>query len=79
MDVKYDTLADAVYLKVGTGKVSKTLEMQDRLNIDLDSKGRILGIEILEASHQEQLVENLKKNVEAGIPVDIVNSTPLAA
>ena len=79
MDLKYDTMADAVYLKVGTGKVAKTLEMQDRLMVDLDKDGRILGIEILEASHQEQFVESLKKNVEAGIPIDIVSGTPIAA
>jgi uncharacterized protein YuzE len=79
MDVKYDMMADAVYLNVSTGKVAKTLEVQDRLNIDFDGTGRILGIEILEASHQEKLVASLKKNVEAGIPIDIVNSTPIAA
>ena len=79
MDVKYDISADAVYLSVGAGKVARTVEMEDRLNVDFDNDGRILGIEILEASHQEQLVQNLQKNVAAGIPIDIVNGTPLAA
>ena len=76
MDFKYDLSADAIYLSVGVGKVIRTVEMEDRLNIDVDAKGRILGIEILEASHQEQLVKNLEKQVGAGVPIEIVNQTP---
>lgn len=79
MDVKYDITADAIYFNVGSGRVAKTLEVENRLNVDLDNNGRIVGIEILEASHQEQLVNNLRKNVDAGIPIDIVNGTPLLA
>ncbi len=79
MDVKYDMMADAVYVNVGSGKVSRTLELENRMIVDLDNKGQIVGIEILEASHQESLVENLKKNVGAGIPIGIVNNTPQLA
>ena len=79
MDIKYDMSADAVYLNVSGEKVAKTLEMADRLLVDLDKGGRIVGIEILEASHQTKLVENLQANVSAGVPINIVNSTPVTA
>lgn len=79
MDIKYDRVADAVYVNVGTGKIAKTMEMNDRLNVDMDVSGNIVGIEILDASNQTQLVENLQKNVVSGIPVEIISRTPEVA
>ena len=79
MDIKYDRVADAVYLTVHRAKVAKTLEMDDVLNVDVDSDGKIIGIEILDVSNQQSLVDNLQKNVTSGIPIEIISSTPLAA
>lgn len=79
MNIKYDAVADAMYLKVNTGKVAKTLRMQDRLIIDIDDKNNVLGIEILEASAQKGLVKNLQKSVLGGIPVAMTSRTPVAA
>ena len=79
MNVTYDTIADAVYLSVGEGRVKNTLKLQKNLNVDMDGTGRIVGIEILEASSQESLVASLKKNVEAGIPISISQATPQLA
>ena len=79
MDIKYDSIADAVYLAIGTGKVSRTLEMEDRLLVDVDNAGRIIGIEILDASSQQDLVKNLKASVEGGAPIEIISKTPTVA
>jgi uncharacterized protein YuzE len=79
MDIKYDKVADAGYLSVHRGKVAKTIEMEDRLNVDVDTEGNILGIEILEASNQAQFIENLQGNVAKGIPIEIINKTPAVA
>ena len=79
MDIKYDQVADAVYLSVHRAKVAKTLEMNDRLNVDVDASGNIIGIEILEASNQAKLVENLQSSVASGVPVEIVSGTPTIA
>jgi uncharacterized protein YuzE len=79
MDVRYDLQADAVYLTMGSGTVDHTVEFQDRMNLDLDSTGEIVGIEILEASHQKSLVSNLKSSAMKGIPIDIINATPVLA
>lgn len=76
MNISYDRVADAMYLKVGSGKVAKTLKMQDRLIVDIDSKNNVLGIEILEASAQKGLIKNLEKNVLNGIPVAMSSGTP---
>lgn len=79
MDIKYDRVADAVYLTVHRSKIAKTLEIKDRLNVDVDASGNIVGIEILEASNQGSLIANLKRNVESGVPIEIVSSTPQEA
>ncbi|MBM3234448.1 DUF2283 domain-containing protein [Candidatus Pacearchaeota archaeon] len=53
MRIEFDKDIDAafVYFKeISPGEVKKTISLNDSLNIDLDSEGRILGIEILNAS-----------------------------
>ena len=48
--VKYDPLADALYIKVKEGEVSDSLELREGLIVDLDDKGEVIGIEILNFS-----------------------------
>lgn len=47
--VTYDPEADAIYIRIGKGKVDQTDEAGPFI-YDLDSDGRILGIEILSVS-----------------------------
>jgi uncharacterized protein YuzE len=79
MDIKYDITADAVYISVGSGKVARTIKTEDRFLVDVDSRGNVVGMEILDASSQQELVDNLKKNVARGAPITIESSTPIAA
>ncbi len=50
MQIKLDTAADALYIKIKKGKVEKTLNKEDSFLIDLDKKGKVLGFEILNYS-----------------------------
>ena len=52
MKIQYDKLADAMYLYLKKGKISKTVKMKDRLLVDVDKSGKILGLEILDVSSQ---------------------------
>lgn len=79
MTINYDTVADAVYVAMTNGAIAKTIVVNERLNMDVDADGNTIGIEILDASSQEDLVGNLKKSVEAGIPVSITTTTPSVA
>ena len=79
MNIKYDSVADAMYVKMSVGKVFKTLKMQDRIIVDVDRKNNVIGIEILEASTQKGLIKNLEKGVLDGIPVAMTSSTPQIA
>ena len=79
MNIKYDSVADAMYMKVSSGKVAKTLKMQDRLIVDVDENGGVVGIEILDASSQKGFIKSLEKSVLSGVPVSMTNSTPITA
>jgi uncharacterized protein YuzE len=78
MKIQYDNVADAIYFSMKKGKVAKTLEMNERLIVDVNKKGDILGIEMLDASSQLPKGD-LKDSVTSGIPVMITAGTPLSA
>jgi len=79
MKVNYDITADAVYINVSKAKVTRTVKTEDRFLVDVDAHGNVVGIEILDASNQQELVKNLEKNVAVGVPINIQTSTPAVA
>ncbi len=48
--IEYDKTVDALYVYSGTGKVHKTLRLNSRVLFDVDKNGKIVGIEVLDAS-----------------------------
>ncbi|MEN7982384.1 MAG: DUF2283 domain-containing protein [Nanoarchaeota archaeon] len=59
MRITFDSDADSAYIyfkKISAGEVMKTISLNDSINVDLDNKGKTLGIEIINAS------KNLPKN-----------------
>ncbi len=48
--VLYDKKVDALYLKVGTKSPDGVIEASEGINVDTTSEGKIVGIEILDAS-----------------------------
>lgn len=54
MKITLDKEADAAYIyfkEISAGEVAKTISLNESINIDLDSNGQILGIEILDAAN----------------------------
>ena len=58
MKIRYDKKVDAMYLELAKGKYDRTRKVTDTILVDEDAKGKILGIEILDA----------KKNIKAFDP-----------
>ena len=52
MKITFDEKADALYIQFQKGSVKKTHKVKDGVLIDLDKKGRLFGIEILDVSHR---------------------------
>ncbi len=69
MKIQYDKTADAMYIYLKKGKIDKTSKMRDRLNVDLDKRGNILGLEILSVS--SQIPKSQIGKIEIGIPVSV--------
>lgn len=51
MKIEYDKIADALYFYLQQDKkVANSREIEDGLIVDLDDKGRVIGIELLDIS-----------------------------
>jgi len=50
MKISYDEEVDAIYIELALGKYSESRKISDVILVDEDAKGKILGIEILEAT-----------------------------
>ena len=67
MKIQYDKLADAMYIYFAKGTIKKTIKMKNRLVVDLDKNGKIVGLEILGVS--TQMPKNKIGNIQMEMPV----------
>jgi len=63
MKVKYDKKEDAVWIEFAKGTYAKTRKVSDVILVDEDSKGKVLGIEILDASKNIQDFDSNRINI----------------
>jgi|HubBroStandDraft_2_1064218.scaffolds.fasta_scaffold1028844_2 uncharacterized protein YuzE len=61
MRVRVDHAADAVYLNLTDRPIKDSAEVADGIVVDYDDAGRIVGIEILDASKRTDDPEVLKQ------------------
>jgi uncharacterized protein YuzE len=66
MQMTYDDLADAMYIRLTSGGVSRTKQINPNFMLDLDENGDVIGIEVL----------NVRKSGINPLALDIVQSTP---
>ncbi|MGB8816055.1 MAG: DUF2283 domain-containing protein [Minisyncoccia bacterium] len=79
MKIQYDKIADAMYVYLGfKKKIAKTIEINDRLLVDVDKKGNVIGIEMLNVSAQSGMA-NIKKIAKEGIPFNIIVNSAITA
>lgn len=55
MKIEHDTVADTAYVDltadgIKAGGVARTLQANADINLDFDKEGRLIGVELLEAS-----------------------------
>ena len=50
MKIHYDPKVDAVYIELAKGKYEVSREISESVVVDEDKNGKVLGIEILDAS-----------------------------
>ena len=65
MKVTYDKKVDAVYLELVKLKPDGVIEVADGINVDVTSDGKIVGIELLDASKKVSIDSFLTYEIEA--------------
>lgn len=61
MKIEYDRYAKALYIRLQEKERSRTVEINENLNLDMDEKGNLIGIEIL--NPEDYPVEKILKPV----------------
>ncbi|MBI4309077.1 MAG: DUF2283 domain-containing protein [Candidatus Omnitrophica bacterium] len=69
MKIDFDQQADALYIQFQTSKVKHTVKMRDGILFDIDNKGRLFGIEILDVSQRIPIKELGHLNIN--LPVHV--------
>ena len=49
MKIEYDKEVDALYIRIEEVGIERTKELEEGINLDFDAKGKLVGIEILNA------------------------------
>ena len=64
MKVHYDNAVDAIYIKLGNQRPDGVVEISEGVNLDMTSKNKIVGIEILHASQKMNIKTILSYELE---------------
>jgi uncharacterized protein YuzE len=48
MKIDFDRAADALYIRLDDADIDSTVEARAGVHLDLDAKGRVIGIEVLD-------------------------------
>lgn len=57
MRIEYDREEDALYIRLQEKHVDRTIEIGDGLNVDFDENGKLIGLEVLDASDRYALTD----------------------
>lgn len=71
MKVSYDKDVDAVYLELLKQKPEGVIEVSEGINIDVTADGKIVGIELLDASRRLSVESLLTYEIEAETIADL--------
>jgi len=52
MKIEYDQEVDALYIRVQEKYVARTQEVSEGVNLDFDEEGKLIGLEILDATER---------------------------
>ena len=64
MKIDYDKEVDALYIQFLNEKASETEEVEPGVIVDFTKDGRVLGIEILNASKRLLVMESIKDLID---------------
>ena len=71
MKIEYDREVDALYVRLQEKFVAKTVEIDEGINLDFDDGGRLIGLEILDATERYDLSDIFNISAENLFPEDV--------
>ena len=71
MKIEYDREVDALYVRLQEKFVAKTVEVDEGINIDFDDRGRLIGLEILDATERYALSDIFNISTENLFPKEM--------
>lgn len=69
MKIEYSKEVDALYIRLREAKIADSMDIEEGVTVDLDEKGHIVGIEILDASEKLELSNLVNISIE-NLPVE---------
>jgi len=79
MKIEYDREVDALYVRIQEKYVARTLEVDEGINIDFDEEGRLIGLEILDATEDYALTDIFNIATENLFPENLRDRQATAA
>ncbi len=64
MRIEYDSDIDALYIRMQEKYVDRTVEIEEGLNLDLDKNGKLIGLEVLDATERYSLADVFNVSTE---------------
>lgn len=74
MKIEYSKGVDALYIRLREAKIVDSKDIEEGVTIDLDEKGHIVGIEILDASERLKLSELVNISIE-NLPLEKITTS----
>lgn len=74
MRIEYSKDVDALYIRLREAKIADSMDIEEGVTADLDEKGHIVRIEILDASEKLELSELVNISIE-NLPLEKIASS----
>jgi len=71
MKIEYSKNVDALYIRLREARINDSVDIEEGVTVDLDEKGHIVGIEILDASEKLDISELVNISIE-NLPLEKV-------
>jgi uncharacterized protein YuzE len=71
MKIEYSKNTDALYIRLREAEIGDSVDIEEGVTVDLDEKGHIVGVEILDASEKMDISDLVNINIE-NLPLEKV-------
>ena len=71
MRIEYSKNIDALYIRLREARVCDSMDIEEGVTVDLDEKGHIVGMEILDVSEKMDISDLVNINIE-NLPLEKV-------